>query len=128
MSKSRPSKLYRDPERARIMGVCAGLADYFGINTCFVRFLTIVAAIFLFFWPVVIGYFILGFALERRPDDLYEDKQDEEFWRTVRTRPDYTMVDLRQRFRDVEKRTRDLEAYITSRQFRLNREFERLQD
>ena len=128
MSKSRPSKLYRDPERARIMGVCAGLADYFGINTCFVRFLTIVAAIFLFFWPVVIGYLVLGFALERRPDDLYEDKQDEEFWRTVRTRPDYTMVDLRQRFRDVEKRTRDLEAYITSRQFRLNREFERLQD
>ena len=110
------------------MGVCAGLADYFGINTCFVRFLTIVAAIFLFFWPVVIGYLILGFALERRPDDLYEDRQDEEFWRTVRTRPDYTMVDLRQRFRDVEKRTRDLEAYVTSRQFRLNREFERLQD
>lgn len=128
MSKSRPSKLYRDPERARIMGVCAGLADYFGMNACFVRFLVIIGAIFLFFWPVVIGYLILGFALERRPDDLYEDTQDEEFWRTVRTRPDYTMVDLRQRFRDVEKRTRDLEAYVTSRQFRLNRELERLED
>ena len=127
MTRFKPGKLYKDPLNGRFMGVCAGLADFFDVRVGAVRFLTVIGSIF-FFPTIPIIYIIVGFLLERKPADLYEDERDEAFWRTVRTRPDYTMVDLRRRFREVERRTRNLEAYVTSRQFRLNRELSRLED
>ncbi|MEV8877394.1 PspC domain-containing protein, partial [Mesorhizobium ciceri] len=35
--------LYRDPENGRIAGVCAGLANHFGMETWLVRILTVSA-------------------------------------------------------------------------------------
>ena len=35
-------RLYRNPRRGWIAGVCAGLADYFGVGTCLVRVLVLV--------------------------------------------------------------------------------------
>ena len=40
-----PHRLYRDRDRARIAGVCAGLADYLGINPFLVRLAMVPAAI-----------------------------------------------------------------------------------
>lgn len=41
MTDYRPHKLYRNTRDAKIMGVCAGLADYLDVKVCVVRFLTI---------------------------------------------------------------------------------------
>ena len=42
MSASNNSRnLYRDPQKGKIAGVCAGLADYFGVETWIVRLLAI---------------------------------------------------------------------------------------
>ena len=38
--------LYRDPQRGKIAGVCAGLAEYFGVETWIVRLLAISGLIF----------------------------------------------------------------------------------
>ena len=43
--ESSPRRLYRDTERGRIMGVCAGLSDYTGISTCAMRWLMVIFAI-----------------------------------------------------------------------------------
>jgi len=49
--------LYRDPQRGKIAGVCAGLAEYFGVETWIVRLLAISGLIFAGFitlparWP-----------------------------------------------------------------------------
>ena len=126
-NRRRPSGLYRDPANGMVMGVCAGVADYLGIRRGPTRVLTVLAMLFTGVWPILIGYFIMGFVLEERPEDLYEDEQEEEFWREVRVRPDYTMVDLKRRFRDIEKRTQDMEAYVTSKRFRLERELRDLE-
>ena len=32
-----PARLYRDPEGGKILGVCAGIADFFGFNPWAVR-------------------------------------------------------------------------------------------
>ncbi|MFQ5534644.1 MAG: envelope stress response membrane protein PspC [Sphingomonadales bacterium] len=122
---SSPVRLYRDKSRGCCLGVCAGLSDYFGLSVTAVRVATVVAAC-LFTLPVVIGYSILGCVLKDRPRDLYDEPRAEVFWREVRTNPAETSRDLRQRFRELERRLRAAEAHVTSAQYRLKREIDKL--
>ncbi|HKJ74450.1 MAG TPA: envelope stress response membrane protein PspC [Alphaproteobacteria bacterium] len=117
-----PNKIYKNRREGRWCGVCAGLGEYFGIDPTILRVALILLSIFGFFFPVIISYFILCWVLEDKPDYLYENPREDAFWREARTRPDYTRVDLARRFRDIEKRARAVEAYITSKQYRLNKE------
>jgi len=123
-----PTRLYKNPADAKIMGVCAGIAEYTGMSVGVVRFLVVVGALFTGIGMFVVGYLIVGMVLDTKPEDLYEDEKEEEFWRQTRKAPDYTAAELRRRFRDVERRTTDMEAYITSKRFRLERELRALED
>jgi phage shock protein PspC (stress-responsive transcriptional regulator) len=61
-------RLERIPSQAQLGGVCAGLADYFGIDRTLVRVLFVIG-IFLPHFPAIIIYIILWIALpERRLD------------------------------------------------------------
>ncbi|MCP5366247.1 MAG: envelope stress response membrane protein PspC [Hyphomicrobiales bacterium] len=122
-----PNKLYRDPVKGKVLGVCAGIADYFGIEVWLVRVVAVFALVF-FFVPTVIGYFIAGFVLQPKPEELYyEDEEEDDFWRGVRTDPTQTFSALRHKFKELEQRLRGLESYVTSREFRLRREFDDLE-
>lgn len=128
MTRFNPNKLYKDTRNGRCMGVCAGVADYFDVRPGVVRLLTIIGAAMAGVVGPVIAYFILGFVLEKKPEEMYARPEEDEFWRQARTRPEYTAVDLRRRFEDVERRTRAMEAYVTSKRFRLDRELRELED
>ena len=59
------TSLYRDPKNGKIAGVCAGIADYFNLETWLVRILT-VTAFFLLAGPFILvtyvaAWFILDF-------------------------------------------------------------------
>ena len=56
-SSPNPHRLYRIPERGKMFGVCAGLADYFGAEVGLVRLAAAVALIF-FFVPTLAGYWL----------------------------------------------------------------------
>jgi len=126
--KSRPTKLYKDPRRGKCMGVCAGIADYLDIRVGVVRVLTVIGTLVTGIWFFVIGYFILGMVLDPKPRDMYEDEKEEEFWKQTRKAPDYTAAELRRRFRDIARRTSEMEAYMTSKRFKLERELRSLED
>lgn len=128
MTRYSPNKLYKDPKNGKIMGVCAGLADYTGVKANIIRVLLVIGCVFGWFLPLVPVYFILGFVLDPRPADLYRDPEEEQFWRSVRTRPDSTAVDLKRRFRDIDKRIQKMESYMTSKRFRLDRELKGLEE
>ena len=116
-----PGRFYRDSEGGLLLGVCAGIADYFGFAPFAVR----VAAVFgLFFFtvPTVVAYGIAGMLLEKKPQHLYASREEEDFWRRVRVEPGHTVSELRHRFRDIERRIRAAEAYVTSSEFKLNRD------
>ncbi|MBT8144939.1 MAG: envelope stress response membrane protein PspC [Gammaproteobacteria bacterium] len=122
-----PRKLYRDTERGRLMGVCAGIADYTGISTCAVRWMMFIAG--LVWFPLVeIVYVILGFALPRKPTNLYKDQTEEKFWRSMRKSPSETFSDVRYRYRQIDQRMQRLERYVTSKRFNLDREFRDLEN
>lgn len=122
-----PRRFYRDPSRGRIFGVCAGIADYTGMGTCVVRFITIIAC--LCWFPVVlILYIAMGFMVPVKPEDLYKDVEDEAFWQSVRKSPSETFSNARYRFKQLDQRLQRMERYVTSRRFRLDREFRDLEN
>ena len=113
---------YRDPQHGVLAGVCAGIADYFGIERIIVR-LAFVVALVLFFPPTAIAYLVLALALPKRPPALYANREDEAFWRGVATAPDDTLYGLKRRFGDLESRLRAMERSVTSSDFDLHRKF-----
>jgi phage shock protein C len=117
-----PNRLYRDPENGMLMGVCAGIADYFGIAPGGVRIAAVIA-LFLFTVPVFFGYLIAGFLLKPKPPGLYASSEEEDFWRRTRIDPHRTVTDIQQKYRQVERRVRAAEAYVTSSEFKLKRDF-----
>ena len=123
--RASPIRLYRDKARGRCMGVCAGIADYFGLSLTGVRVATVIG-LCLATGPVLIIYLVLGFILPDRPRDLYAEPEDELFWRDVRTNPADKARELRHKFRDLERRLRTAEAHVTSKEFKLKREIDEL--
>ena len=116
-----PNRLYRNTRDGKCLGVCAGIADYFGFSPWSVR-LVVVVSLVLFTLPTLAAYFAAGFLLDPKPENLYGSSEEELFWRSVRTEPTRTVSDLRHRYRELERRLQAIEAYVTSREFELNRD------
>jgi phage shock protein C len=108
------------------MGVCAGLADYFGWNVTLVRGLAIIAL--LWFNVVTLAvYLVLGFLLPAKPEALYDWDADEEYWRSVRRSAGDTFRDVRHRFRELDMKLQHMEGYVTSSRYDLDRQFRDLE-
>jgi len=60
-----PHKLYRDPQNARVAGVCAGLAQYFDADVTLIRVLMLVAifAATAGFWAYIVLWIVVPKAL-----------------------------------------------------------------
>ena len=123
-NRSNPQRLYRDRENAMIAGVCAGLADYFGFNRRGVRFIT--ALSLLLFMPfVVVSYIILAIVLPVRPVEQQVDEERANFWRNVSNAPSDVFSQVKHRFRELDLRLQKMEAFVTSREFEIDRELGR---
>jgi phage shock protein C len=121
-----PHRLFRDKENAMLAGVCAGIAEYFGLNRKGVRVVTFLLCLFPpFFAFVVISYIILAIVLPVKPGDLYENKEQAEFWRGVSNAPSDVFGALRHRFRELNHRLEKMEAFVTSREFEIDQELGR---
>jgi len=119
-------RLWRDPRHAIVLGVCAGLAEYFGVGRTLIRVLALLGLVF-FTMPTLIAYFVAALLLERRPDDLYADERDARFWRRARVEPRGTLAEVAARVRALDERLRAAEAHVTSSAFRLRRQFDDLE-
>ena len=117
--------LYKDPYQKKIMGVCAGIADYTGANALWVRLgaLGLLMMIPPFVFP---AYLIAGLLLNKKPPHLYEDTQEQKFWQGVRQSPKRTAREIRSRMRDIDRRLAEVETFYVSSNPRLNAEIERL--
>jgi phage shock protein C len=79
----RHRRFYRNDENGIAMGVCAGAADFLGIDVWFVRLLSVVAALF-FTLPTVIVYFALGILARHRPLSYHGAGSERALWAHVR--------------------------------------------
>lgn len=142
-------RLYRDLENKRIAGVCSGVADYFGIEVWFMRILT-VTSFFLLAAPFVfVTYIAAWFILDKKPksettvtdntvsihygkgwkNDMSSPTNRVELktkvWKAGEP-PKQALSDIKDRFEKAELKLRNIETYVTSREFQLKREFSQL--
>jgi phage shock protein C len=121
-SSSNRYRLWRDPDRGIIAGVCAGIANYIGTEPIVVRLVAVLGLIF-FFPPTVAAYVILAVVLPPKPRALYASPEEEAFWRGVNTAPTDTLGALKAKFRDLEDRLGQMESQVASGDFELHRKF-----
>jgi phage shock protein C len=120
------TRFYRDKRNGKIMGVCAGIADYTGFDVNLVR-VCFIATVFMSGGSVLPFYFIAGFLTPKKPRELdFDDREDRRFWQGVRASPARTAKDIRSRFRDLDRRLADIESYVTTENRSLAREIEQL--
>ena len=120
------TRFYLDKQNKKWAGVCAGIADYTGIDVTVVR-ITMVALTFLSGPWTFLAYFLAAWMAPKKPLALYEeDPVERKFWQGVRASPRRTAREVRSRFRDIDRRLADVETYVTSSNSRLAREIEQL--
>ena len=121
------NRLYRNPRRGVIFGVCAGLAEYFGFNVNVTRVLVAIGALFSF--PLIgVAYVLLGLLLPIRSHGRSGYDELDPVERQVRSSPHDTLSNVRYRFRDLDARLQRLEKYVTSSRYKLDREFRELRE
>jgi len=121
------TRFYRDSVNGKVMGVCAGIADYTGMDVTLVRIM-MVAAILLGSGSPVLLYFIAGWMTPKKPHELAvsDDDEDKRFWQGVRRSPTQSAREIRSRMRDIDRRLADIESYVTTENRSLAREIEQL--
>ncbi|WP_206485287.1 envelope stress response membrane protein PspC [Thalassotalea sp. G2M2-11] len=144
----RRGELYRNPSEGKIAGVCAGLADYFGWETWLVRILVVSGVLLGMGWFVVI-YIAAWFILDKKAgteevcakkfkrkakqqNDCHEEdianesiKVKSRIWQAGEP-PKQAFHDIRRKFKTLEKELQKIERYVTSPEFTVSREINKL--
>jgi len=132
------SGLRRDPRHGKVSGVCAGIGAYYGIRPKWIRIGLIIS---LFINPplTILGYIIATLLLRPLPESNFggqsemnagtsagaqraETKAEEEL------PPELRFAALKDKFREIEGRTGDIEGLVTSPEFRLRRDFRKMRE
>jgi phage shock protein C len=125
-------ELYRDPANGKLAGVCAGFANYFGVEVWLIRILVISAGLLGGTFLVLLAYVALAFMLEKQTMTYSENikaQQDHTLkskpWQKGQS-PEQFLSVLERDFNRIDGKIRNMEAYVTSDTFRVNREFNKL--
>jgi phage shock protein C len=123
---ARHTKFYLDKHNGKFMGVCAGIADYTGVDVTVVRIGTVLLTV-LGSGMTIIAYFVVGWIAPKKPRELRDETPEQtKFWQGVRASPARTVRDVRSKFREIDRRLGEVETYVTSSNSRLAREIEQL--
>ncbi len=105
--------LYREPDKALIFGVCAGLAERFGLAVNLVRVFWVGAN--LFFFPLFFVYIGLAVMLPKNPHSQTSK-------RIQNTQAVHEQLDtLQSQLEQLQHRVGRLENYVTSNEFLFQR-------
>tara|TARA_R110001592_G_scaffold337300_1_gene623822 strand:+ start:453417 stop:453905 length:489 start_codon:yes stop_codon:yes gene_type:complete len=140
--------LYRNTRDGKIAGVCAGLADHWDVARWVVRLTWVGAFLFtgtLALWVYLAAWILMkprptrwtaggGRDIEEELEEASVEMEYDERHHDYRPRKVFRYTDssserlkrARQRLDAALDRVQDMESYVTSRQFELNKEFSRL--
>ena len=156
MSKMK-KELYRNAEKGKLAGVCAGLAEYFGWEIWLIRVLVVSGVLLGMHWFVVV-YIAAWFILDNKSvintpprnndnssDSLvkgtgkntssYKNNANQSSNESIKVKtriwqsgepPKKAFHDIRLKYKQLEKQLRSMERYVTSSEFTVSREINRL--
>ena len=108
-------KFSLDKPNGKFMGVCAGIANYLGVDSTIVRIGAVVVTIAGGFPWTVIAYFVAAWVAKPK-----SARFDESYGGRVSTH------DVRATMRDIDRRMAEVDTYVTQPNSRLAREIEEL--
>ncbi len=115
-------RMYLDKDNAKLAGVCAGVAEYFGWKIKTVRILWVIAT--LIWTPIMItAYVVMAWLLDAKPAIGFGQRNPTET--SVPgdpMSPRSRFAQVRTRFDRLESRLRTMETVVTSRGFQMDRE------
>jgi phage shock protein C len=115
---SRRGRFRLNKQEAKIMGVCAGLADHFDIDVTLVRIAMVLALIVTF--PVVgFAYLVMGMVAEAGSSRRMEYSHGSRL-------STQSVEATRARMRDLDARMQAMESYVTSSNVQLAKEIDEL--
>ncbi len=124
---ARHTKFYLDKQNKKWKGVCAGIADYTGVDVTIIRIGLVVLTFVGGFPWTFIAYWVAAWMAPVKPRELaIETPELAKFWQGVRASPTRTAADIRSRLRDVDRRLADIESYVTTENRSLAREIDQL--
>jgi len=137
---SRPARLCRDDENAKIAGVCAGIANYYGVEHWVVRCIAVSGLLFLS-QIVFPAYWIMYFVMDN-PDPKKQEKRERRRSRRHRKSrnenvesltepqpelsPKRNLRNVQADLQEVELKLRRMESHVTSGQYELQRELHKI--
>ncbi len=117
----RGKKFQLDRANGKFMGVCAGIANYLGIDATFVRIGAVVLTVLGGFPWTLVAYGAAAWFGKPRQRVGYDIQSD------IRTLREGSRQDYSSRMRDIDRRLAEVESYVTtSDSRRLSREIEEL--
>jgi phage shock protein C len=123
---ARRTSFYLDKQNAKWLGVCAGIAEYTGLERTWVRVGAVLLTIMGGFPWTLIAYWVAAWVANPKPLGLYDSPEDAKFWQGVRQSPARSTRDVRAKFRDIDRRLADVETHYTSRNSSLANEIDNL--
>lgn len=111
-------KLWRIPDEGKLMGVCAGLAEYLDIPVRLLRVIVVLSLFFGLFVFTVIAYFVLGFVLDVKPADAEPNERQPS--------ASELLDQLEAALQHDERSVRDIERYVTSETFSVRSRFRQI--
>ena len=139
--------LYKNPDQAKVCGICAGIAEYFDFEVWVVRIITITLLILgAFNGIVVIGYIVLCFVLDPKPgsqsnkgcfgqekkrhrSSKFEQETSRPYRSSVKdvwksgASPKHTLEEIEDKFSGIEGKLQRIETFVTSSQYELEKKF-----
>jgi phage shock protein C len=132
---SRSRRLYRDPERAKIGGVCAGIARYYGIETWVVRCAAVTGLIFvpqIVFLAYWIAYFVMGLPpRESAPGNEWQSRDDHSSPAPelgAKLSPRRSLRNIQADLTQIELKLRRMETHVVSGQYELQKELNKIDE
>ena len=120
------TRFYRNKRQGKVNGICAGIADYTGLDVTLVR-IALILAIVLGAGALLPVYFIAGWIADDQPREIAADDKDErKFWQGVRASTGQSARDIRGTMRQIDRRLAEIEQYVTTENRSLAREIEEL--
>lgn len=124
--------LYRDPVQGKLGGVCAGIAEYFGVETWLIRILAVSAFLLGLGFFATLAYIAACLILDKMPPQrktqqhIYtEHHVKQKPWQAGRS-AQQILQKVESELESTEKKIRHMEAYVTSSAFKVDSEFSKL--
>lgn len=122
-------RFFRNKRDGKWMGVCAGLADYTGVEAVWWRIGAVLTTIFALGPLMPVAYFAVGFIADEKPRELYRpetSRAEEKFAMQTRRAPHRSIQDVHGRFRALDRRLSEVERGVTTQNTGLAREIDSL--